>query len=282
MFFLTLPVLVMYAENMFEIDHIEHTRGVRGMMQEMRLQEIMSIISKTHYARVEELARSFNVSSMTIRRDLALLSARGKVERCYGGARSVLKVVREAHCEQKLDQNHNEKVQLACVAVALLQPDDVVYLDSGTTIREIAKLIPDKIPSVVTVTNDLYIASMLADSKVSVTIIGGLVSPMTKSALGRASESFLSQFRFSKAFLGASCIDVNFDTFSPDYDKAFLKRHAIDLSEESYLVVDKSKFYSTAMSYVTSLNQYTGVITNKDFNETEMDLIHKKRIRLIR
>lgn len=252
------------------------------MMQKMRLKEIVDIIAEMHYVQVDDLARHFGVSTMTIRRDLAQLSKEGKAERCHGGARSIQEVVQEADYAQKLDQNHDDKVQLARVALSLLRPDDVVYLDSGTTLCEIARLISERVPSVVVVTNDLYIASMLADARVSVTIIGGLVSPMTKSALGRASETFLSQFRFSKAFLGTSCIGRNFDTFSPNYDKAFLKKLAIDLSEESYLVVDQSKFYGTAMSYVTSLNQYTGVITNKDFNDEEMALIHKKGIRLIK
>lgn len=259
---------------------LEECNERRGMKKK-RFNDIIEIVNKEQFVLVADLAERLQVSTMTIRRDLSMLDKSNMIERCHGGARSLQKIIQEADFIQKVDLNHDEKVNIAQRAVALLKPNDVVYLDSGSTTYEIARLIPLVVPTVNVVTNDLHIASVLAAEQISVTIVGGLVSPITKSALGRSSETFVSQFRFTKAFLGTSCIDRNFDTFSPNYDKAYLKRCIIGLSEESYLVVDQSKFYGISMSYVTSLNEYTGVITNKQFTQEELAQIRQKGIRLI-
>lgn len=250
-------------------------------MQDMRLQHIIAVVKEKSYASVEELAAQLNVSAMTIRRDLNLLCSQGRLERCYGGARLPSSIVRETAYSEKLQVHREQKLLIARKALSFIQSGDSLYLDSGTTVGALAQLLCESQLDVSVVTNELNIAQQLAQAGLSVTMVGGTVNQATGSVSGHASEQFLRQFRFSKAFLGASSIDYSFNTFSPNFDKAYLKRLAMELSAQCYLLADAGKFYSSAMCLITSLNQYAGVITDKEFSKAELKQLQEKSVNII-
>ena len=230
---------------------------------------------------VESLAKMINVSQMTVRRDINYLCELGQLERCRGGARLPQDTVIETSYDIKKGQHLAEKRQIARKAMQLIREGDTVYLDSGTTTGEIALEICRTQMPVSVVTNDLSIALLLSESEADVTILGGSVQKTTKSVIGHASEDVLRQYRFSKAFLGASSIDYEFNTFSPTYDKAYLKRMVIEQTQKPYLVTDSSKFYCQALCLVASLNQFAGVITDKVFSDDEQKLISEMNVEII-
>lgn len=250
-------------------------------MQDMRLQHILSIAKEKSYVSVDEMASQLSVSPMTIRRDLNLLCSQGKLERCYGGARLPSGIVNETDYSEKLLVNQSQKLLIAKKAYCLIRNGDSLYLDSGTTVGALAGILVENPLDVSVVTNELTMAQQLAQAGFPVTVVGGTVNRATGSISGHASEQFLRQFRFSKAFLGASSIDYSLNTFSPNFDKAYLKRLALELSSQCYLLVDSSKFYSSAMCLITSLNQYAGVITEKEFTKPEQKQLLEKSVNII-
>lgn len=239
------------------------------MLQKERLENILRYLKLNKFATVDELSQEMDVSTMTIRRDLNSLCEKGYIERCHGGAQMPQKLAPEMDYSVKKERNQEEKRKIARKAVEFICENDTVYLDSGTTTYEIAKLLCGYTKRISVITNDLNIALLLSDSPVDVTITGGNVQKKTQSIMGRASEEFLRQFRFSKAFLGSSSVDYDFNLFSPSYEKAFLKKMILELSAQSYLVVDSSKFYSQSMCLVAGFNQFTGIVTDREFDEDE-------------
>ena len=251
------------------------------MLQGERLDIIMEKVREKKFISVEELAQLLGVSLMTIRRDFNLLCESGQLERCHGGARLVQHTISEIDYDIKKEQNNAEKKKLAQKAMEFIEENDTIYLDSGTTTGEVAKLLCRFNKHVSVVTNELNIATILLDSNVDLTILGGTVQKKTKSVIGLASEEFLKQYRFSKVFIGTTSVDYNFDVFSPTYEKAHMKQMLIKQSSQIYLMADSSKFYSQAMCFVASLSEFTGVITDKVFNETELENINKLSINVI-
>ncbi len=239
------------------------------MLQNERLENILCYLRINKFATVDELSQQMDVSTMTIRRDLNSLCEKGYIERCHGGAQMPQKLAPETDYSVKKERNQEEKRRIAKRALAFIGENDTVYLDSGTTTFELAKLLCTFPKPVSVVTNDLNIALLLADSPVDVTVTGGNVQKKTQSIMGRASEEFLKQFRFSRAFLGGTSVDYDFNLFSPSYEKAFLKKMILELSAQSYLLVDSSKFFSQSMCLVTGFDRFTGVVTDRKFNEEE-------------
>mgnify|MGYP000001815238 CR=1 FL=1 len=108
-----------------------------------------------------------------------------------GAHRCLRKLAPETDYSVKKERNQEEKRRIAKRALAFIGENDTVYLDSGTTTFELAKLLCTFSKPVSVVTNDLNIALLLADSPVDVTVTGGNVQKKTQSIMGRASEEFL-------------------------------------------------------------------------------------------
>ena len=225
---------------------------------------------------VDELAKELNVSSMTIRRDLMKLESGNMIERCHGGA--VAK--QEVAYETKQTSNKNSKEAIARKCVEFVHPQDSVFLDAGTTTCEIAKLIRD-IPDIIIVTNDLEIAQVLKNSDAKVYICGGMVQKETGSLFGRYATEMLKDFRFDVGFFGAASINEEFQVTTPTHEKMWLKRQVPKQCARSYLAVDQSKFGKQSMTWINQLEDYTGVVTDREFLPEEVEVLKARRVRII-
>lgn len=246
------------------------------MFASERRSRILEIMQKDGRVQVDRLAEEMEVSSMTIRRDLEKLQSEGKIERQHGGA--VLK--QEITYEDKMISNHDEKKRIAGAAAVLVKRGDAVFLDSGTTTLEIAKLIC-MIPELLIVTNDLQIAHFLKGTDVDVIVCGGELQKSTGSMLGYYATKMLEQFNFNIGFFGAASIDEEFKVLTPTAEKAFLKRTCVEHCERSYLVVDESKFRKRAILTINQLSDYDAVITNCEFTEEERERLSDEDITVI-
>ena len=226
------------------------------MLAAERQAMIVELIKENGSVQVDELAKELNVSSMTIRRDLMKLESGNMIERCHGGA--VAK--QEVAYETKQTSNKNSKEAIATC--------------------EIAKLIRD-IPDIIIVTNDLEIAQVLKNSDAKVYICGGMVQKETGSLFGRYATEMLKDFRFDVGFFGAASINEEFQVTTPTHDKMWLKRQVPKQCARSYLAVDQSKFGKQSMTWINQLEDYTGVVTDREFLPEEVEVLKARRVRII-
>lgn len=246
------------------------------MLAAERQAMIVELIRENGSVQVDELARELNVSSMTIRRDLVKLENSNMIERCHGGA--VAK--QEVAYEKKQTSNKKSKTAIAGKCVEFVHPGDSVFLDAGTTTCEIAKRICD-IPDVIVVTNDLEIAQVLKNSNAKVYICGGMLQKETGSLFGRYATEMLKDFRFDVGFFGAASINEDFQVTTPTHEKMWLKRQVPKQCARSYLAVDQSKFGKQSMTWINQLEDYTGVITDRQFTPEEIEVLEVRGVRII-
>lgn len=251
------------------------------MLADERCRYIADCLREEGYVKVEALARETGVSPMTIRRDLDRLCGSGEAERCHGGARLPQATRNEVDYASKSLQNREQKMRIARRALGFIEDGDTVFLDSGTTTGEIARLLGASGLRVRVVTNDLFIAQTLLASPVPVTIIGGEVQKGTGCTTGYANERFLRGMRFSKAFVGAASIDRSFTLFSPTDNKAAVKRILPSLASQAFLVADADKFYSQALYSVCPLRDFTGLITDRKFSCSEQKALDELDITIV-
>ena len=136
------------------------TAAARDLAPQRR-QRIRSIVESRRAARLEDLSTSLGVSQATVRRDLDALAMEGRLRRVHGGAVALDERPSELHFDVKAVEAAAEKARIAARAVELLSPDDTVYLDSGSTVLEAARLLRgwDRLT---VVTNSLPAATKLA------------------------------------------------------------------------------------------------------------------------
>lgn len=231
------------------------------MFENARQKKIFDIVSKEGSVSVDYLAKYFNVSKMTIRRDLEKLQESDVLQRTHGGAMLPQVLFKELTYLEKQTINIEIKKQLAQEAMKYVYENNVIYLDAGTTMYELARLLVDR-KDVCVITNDLRIASLLANSGNKVYIPGGLVSNDTGSIHGNEALEFLDKLNIDVAFLAASSVDPDLNVCTPNEEKVLLKKYMINNAPLNVLVVDKSKFNHKAIHRVFNVSEVDYVVTD--------------------
>lgn len=231
------------------------------MFENARQKKIFDIVSKKGSVSVEYLAEFFNVSKMTIRRDLEKLQENEILQRTHGGAMLPQVLFKELTYLEKQTINIEIKRELARKAYEHIKDNSCIYLDAGTTNFELAKLLVDR-KDVCTVTNDLRIANHISNAGNKVYMLGGLVSNDTGSVHSYEAYESLKNINVDIAFLAASSVDNEFNVCTPNEEKVLLKKYMIQSAPISILVVDESKFNHKAIHKIFNLNEVDYVITD--------------------
>ncbi|MDG5787852.1 DeoR/GlpR family DNA-binding transcription regulator [Evansella sp. AB-P1] len=240
------------------------------MLAEERYKKTVEIVNQRGSIRVSELSEIFTVTEETIRRDLAKLEKEGKLIRSHGGAVSADDNQPELSYLTREVMNVEEKKEIASESVNYISVNDRIFLDASTTAWYTAAAIPNM--SITVITNSIKVVHELADkNKIEVICIGGNLSPSSLSFVGPLSEASIDCFFVDKAFI--SCKGIHMDRGISDSNQfqARLKQKVIQLSNEVYLMVDKSKFGVQALKKICSFDQLNHIITNKDLKNSYMD-----------
>ena len=146
-----------------------------GPSQQTRLEQICARIAQQGECFVEELAAQFQVSGMTIRRDLQALADQGKVIRTHGGAAIAERITFEFDFLKRAKEHETAKTAIGEAAAALVEDGQSVLLDSGTTTLALSRQLQGK-KNLIVVTTSLPIASQLQyDQEIAVLLLGGYV-----------------------------------------------------------------------------------------------------------
>lgn len=214
-------------------------------------------------ASVQELAEATGASLATLRRDLATLEADGIIDRSHGGAR----LAQGSSIELSFDMRETERIAdkraIAEAAYGLIKPHATIFLDSGTTVLQLAKRLRlDPVPIVV-FTNGLAVAQeLLAAPRIRVMLLGGQVRADNASVVGPQAESMLDRLHFDQLFMGVSAIADDGMIYSVDVSEASLNEKMLARSAERIILADSGKFGSMSTYAVAPLNTVSTIITD--------------------
>lgn len=236
------------------------------MLTATRQEHILQILETEGSVRVSKLKEIFNISESTIRRDINDLDNLGKLTKVFGGAISLNKnnMLTELSVEEKKDLNIENKTHIAKYAATLITPNDLVYIDAGTTTHCMLNFIKEY--SATYVTNAISHALTLSKLNFNVVLIGGSIRHSTEAIVGTEAIMNLRKYNFSKAFFGTNGIDINQGFITPDINEASTKNMAISQCSQKgrFCLADNSKFNLTGGISFLEIDSAT-IITNYDF-----------------
>lgn len=240
------------------------------MFAEERKNKIEERINELGKVTVNTLAKKYNVSKATIRRDLSDLEALGILRRTHGGAVKPLHTKSEPTFNEKADKYFEEKKSIGKYAALFIKDGDTIALDSGTTTLQIAKNI--KSQNITVITNSIIIAKVLSDKdSIDLIVIGGDLRKQTLALVGPIAENNLKNFNIDKVFIGANGITVKEGFTTPDYTEANIKKVFMNRSEKIIFVSDDSKFGKKSFVKIASINKADVLITNNINQELKND-----------
>ncbi len=214
------------------------------MLTEERILKIKEIVDTNGSATVQDLMEVLGASESTLRRDLKVMDDRGLITRVHGGAVSkdngTSMVTIDRDILERKATNIEDKTAICKYAASLIEPNDFVYIDSGSTLELISGFITEK--SAVYVTNCVAVARELGANGFKVLLLGGEFKITTEAIVGDEAVYNLHKYNFTKGFFGTNGIDTKRGFTTPESREAAVKREAILHTKECFILADKSKF----------------------------------------
>ena len=230
------------------------------MLPTQRRQAILAEVRQARAVSAEDLARRYGVSLETIRRDLRGLRDRGLLERVYGGALSVRST--EGDFATRSTLHAACKQAIAQLAATLVEPEDTLVIDIGTTALEVARALPESFRGRV-LTNSVPAAMALADrEEIELLLCGGQIRHGDAACFGAHAEAFFADFYADKAFLGSGGVHAQAGLTDYHPPEVTTRRTIIAHAAASYVLADSSKLGAIAVHRVCPLSRVTAVLTD--------------------
>jgi len=248
------------------------------MLPNQRREKILELIREDGHAKVQDLARIFKVTEVTIRQDLEKLESEGLVEREHGGA--ILSNVGSNVKDITLQNQSNmpAKIAIAHKAIEFIDDGDTIILDSGSTTTEIAKLITGY-KNLTVITNAINIALILgANSGINLMVTGGEFKPPTLSLTGQKSADFFDNINADKVFLATAGLSLKAGLTYPSISDLCVKRAMIDVSDKVYVVADSTKIGLKSFASLGALALIDHLITDSQVTKENIKMLQEHEV----
>lgn len=220
----------------------------------------------------QDLAKWLGASISTIRRDLDYLASQGLVRRTHGGA---VRVRRNTTFEQLADEARQtaveEKRAIAAAAARLLLPGQSVLLDTRTTLHHVAYAIAELTIPLTIVTNDVHVASVLANKPhIKLIVPGGICRDGAYVLLGETGIRMIQELRCDHLFLSSQAVDLECAS-DTSLELVQLQKAMIDAALETTLLLDSSRFGSRAIYRTAPIERLRRIVTDEGLPPDERD-----------
>ena len=253
------------------------------MYPEERQQAIAAQVMSRGRASVTELAQAYDVTTETVRRDLAALDRAGVLRRVHGGAVPVraLHVVEPGVDERETTRaDHKEAIARAAAEFFPL-PGATVLFDAGTTTARVAAMLPPD-RELVVVTNSVPIAARLATMPaVTLQLLGGRVRGLTQAAVGEQVLRTLDTLRVDIAFIGTNGITVRHGLSTPDSDEAAVKRAMVRCANYVVVVADSSKIGREEFISFAPIGSVDALVTDTEISAADRDQLTEQGVEVV-
>jgi len=211
------------------------------------------------------LSKELNVSEVTIRKDLNELKRKHLLTRIRGGAMRLPEVGigNDTSIQEKQLKNYKEKRSVGKFAATLINDNETIILDSGTTTLEIAKNL-DSFNKLTIITNAINIAIELTKyHRFNVILLGGNLRESSYSTVGPLAESILKLFYCDKLFLGVDSFNIEKGVSTPNIEEANINQTMMSMSKETIAVFDSSKFNKRSFAFIAPISKINSIVTDK-------------------
>ncbi len=249
------------------------------MSSEERQQRIASYLQKVEFASLEELAKEVDASESTVRRDLTALEATGLVKRTHGGARLLVPATDEFTFSARDTHQLEEKELIGKACAALIQPNQTVIIDAGTTTYHVARHLEEIAPHIIT--NSLPIAQLFAGAnRLEVVVTGGVIYPKLGVLVGPLTVEAMKTMHADVAIMSGGGISLegvsNSHGLLIDIQRAML--HA---AQKVIFCFDHTKFGRQSVLPLCGLEAIDTIVTDSKAPRELVNQLRKKNIEVI-
>jgi DeoR/GlpR family transcriptional regulator of sugar metabolism len=250
-------------------------------LKDERLRIIVNRVRENGRATVMELSQHFDVSDITIRRDLKELATRGLIRREHGGAVYPVDVPDDPPVIQRMLQNRHQKERIARATASLIHDNESVFIGSGSTATYVARHLTTR-QNLTVITNAVNIAHELASvPDVTIVVLGGMLRVSELSMVGHITELGLQEVRMDKVVIGVKALSVTAGITNDYLPEVMTDRKILEMGAELILVADHTKFGKVSSAYVAPIDRITTLVTDKQADAQMIEDIRRLGVRVI-
>lgn len=233
-----------------------------------RIDKLAGVLQARGFVSVRELSALLNVSEMTVRRDLKILE-----ERCAAGchkfspSRAVVRNNQEYSILKELHKQGLQKEAIGRFAVSLLQKEDIIIIDTGTTTEQIARYLPRDLNLMVLCYNSNILRELQHNPGVKILLAGGRYHAGAQMFESDEGIQYIRGLRAYKVFLSAAGVHPEMGITCVNSYEVPTKQAVIRSSLEKILVCDSSKFGQVRPAYFCDLDEIDAIVTDSGLSE---------------
>lgn len=234
------------------------TCDICSVLTQQRKQLILEALRRNGQVVAKDLSEELDLSEDTIRRDLRELAAEGLLQRVHGGALPASPAMGNFAARRHVATD--EKRRIGQAAAAMVQPDQVVILDGGTTAVQIARHLPAELRATVVTHSPTIALEFVEHRNIEVILIGGRLFKHSVVAIGAPAIEAIGRIHADTYFMGVTGIHPRFGLTTGDFEEAHVKR-ALSASAAETVVLGSSEKLNAVSPYVIApLSEITGMI----------------------
>lgn len=243
----------------------------RALVDSRRM-KVLEALKNNGHVKVIDLAEEFNVSPLTIRRDLQFLEGNKKLERFYGGAA----IINDTITQQEDEVSYYRKL-IAKYAATLLDEGDTIFINTSSTALQMIRYIQDK--RITVITNNGKAIYTDHSPKISIILTGGEIREMKEAMVGEFAANNLERVSAKKSFLGCTGVSVETGMTTEllnevNINQLMLKR----VSGPTYILADHTKLGRNSSFVSCSVSHIQNIITDELANPLIVNALREKGI----
>lgn len=246
-----------------------------------RQRNIVSRLADAGSVSVRGLSEEFQVSQMTIRRDLDALKDKESFRRTHGGAVLVHHVIDEPEYSARQEQSVSDKRLVASVAATLVRDSSTIALDCGTTAYELCRFLLERTNLTIVTTSVRIMELCIGHPNLMVVVPGGNLRPKEGSLVGCKTAEFLSEIFVDQFFLGIGAIDLNAGITEYSAEDTDIKKILVHNAKEVIGLADSSKLNKVSFSRVCGISDLDILVINGKIDEILHGELEKGGVRLL-
>ena len=237
-------------------------------MDNIRIRQILAYLKARKSCTLKELMDAFGVSSATIHRDVAILAKRDAVERVRGGLiynETPAPSGNAAAYQERVVTHRSEKIMVAQKALHVIEEGDIIFLDSSTTVYELALLLTHgEFDHLTIITNAIPVMHLFRKFPAHWSLIGlgGNYDPQLNSILGISALEQLARYNLTKAFVSGFGLDDKTATTNHEHQAEILRK-VLDAADKRYLLIDHTKLGRKGLYRIAARGGFTAILTDR-------------------
>ncbi len=253
----------------------------RELNSEDRRKTILDMLMRDGKVKVNKLSKLFNISEVTIRNDLSELESRGMLQRVHGGAVSTSKAYYNMSFQERMETNREEKLRIAQAAASLIDKNDSVLFNSGTTTLYTARQLTEN-KNLIIVTNSISIASEIGHyDGINLILLGGNYNPQYQFTYGDDTLSALQKYNTDKLILAVDGVHPERGLTSFLHLEATIDQHMIQNATQVIVVADHTKLNRVSFSYIDKIESVDTLITDSKADKNILAQLKENGIDII-